>query len=158
MMPKYFTLGELQKVYEVILNKKLLDPAFRRIIANKVEKTDEMKIAFDVDVLAKQMDAIAAGEDPMQYACQRNYTILSTDGYWNESTTPTQVDGSTSIGDQDGSAVRPYFDGNKTSNTLADVAQYYFVTDIRATACEQVSRPRIRITLPSSRSAKRIRY
>ncbi len=43
MMPKYFTLGELQKVYEVILNKKLLDPAFRRIIANKVEETDEMK-------------------------------------------------------------------------------------------------------------------
>ena len=43
MMPKYFTLGELQQVYEVILNKKLLDPAFRRIIANKVEKTDKMK-------------------------------------------------------------------------------------------------------------------
>lgn len=43
MMPKYFTLGELQQVYEVILNKKLLDPAFRRIISNKVEKTDKMK-------------------------------------------------------------------------------------------------------------------
>lgn len=43
MMPTYFTLGELQQVYEVILNKKLLDPAFRRIIANKVEKTDKMK-------------------------------------------------------------------------------------------------------------------
>ncbi len=43
MMPEYFTLGELQQVYEVILNKKLLDPAFRRIIANKVEKTSKMK-------------------------------------------------------------------------------------------------------------------
>ena len=43
MMPEYFTLGELQQVYEVILNKKLLDPAFRRIIANKVEKTDKVK-------------------------------------------------------------------------------------------------------------------
>ena len=43
MMPKYFTLSELQQVYEVILGKKLLDPAFRRIIANKVEKTDEMR-------------------------------------------------------------------------------------------------------------------
>lgn len=43
MMPTYFTLGELQQVYEVILGKKLLDPAFRRIIANKVEKTDKMK-------------------------------------------------------------------------------------------------------------------
>ena len=42
MMPEYFTLGELQDVYEVILGKKLLTPAFRRIIANKVEKTDKM--------------------------------------------------------------------------------------------------------------------
>ncbi len=43
MMPKYFTLGELQQVYEVILGKKLLDPAFRRMIADKVEKTDKQK-------------------------------------------------------------------------------------------------------------------
>lgn len=43
MMPELFTLGELQQVYEVILGKKLLDPAFRRIIANKVEKTNKMK-------------------------------------------------------------------------------------------------------------------
>ena len=43
MMPKYFTLGELQQVYEVILGKELLDPAFRRIIADKVEKTDKVK-------------------------------------------------------------------------------------------------------------------
>lgn len=43
MMPELFTLGELQKVYEAILGKKLLDPAFRRIIANKVEKTECMK-------------------------------------------------------------------------------------------------------------------
>ena len=43
MMPKYFTLGELQQVYEVILGKKLLAPAFRRIIAGKVRKTDKMK-------------------------------------------------------------------------------------------------------------------
>ena len=43
MMPELFTLGELQKVYEAILGKKLLDPAFRRIIADKVEKTEVMK-------------------------------------------------------------------------------------------------------------------
>lgn len=41
MMPEYFTLGELQQIYEVILDKKLLDPAFRRIIADKVEKTNK---------------------------------------------------------------------------------------------------------------------
>ncbi|SCX71230.1 pilus assembly protein [Variovorax sp. EL159] len=83
--------------------------------------------------------------DPMQYACQRNYTLLSTDGYWNEDTTNTdnkgnkyntitQVDGTTTIGDQDSSSgvQRPYYDGSKTSNTLADVAQYYYTTDIRS--------------------------
>ena len=43
MMAEYFTLGELQQVYEVILGKKLLDPAFRRIIADKVVKTDKMQ-------------------------------------------------------------------------------------------------------------------
>lgn len=43
MMPDLFALGDLQQVYEVILNKKLLDPAFRRIIAGKVEKTDKVK-------------------------------------------------------------------------------------------------------------------
>lgn len=43
MMPKYFTLGELQQVYEVILGKKLLAPAFRRIIAGKVVKTNKMQ-------------------------------------------------------------------------------------------------------------------
>ena len=43
MMPEYFTLGELQQVYEVILGRELLDPAFRRIIASKVEKTEKQK-------------------------------------------------------------------------------------------------------------------
>ena len=43
MMPEYFTLSELQQVYEIILGKKLLDPAFRRIIADKVVKTDKMQ-------------------------------------------------------------------------------------------------------------------
>ncbi len=72
--------------------------------------------------------------DPMQYACQRNYTILSTDGYWNDSSEPTQINGS-GIGDQDQSLPRPYYDGGSKSgsisNTLADVAAYYYETDIR---------------------------
>lgn len=40
MMPKYFTLGELQQVYEIILGRKLLVPAFRRIIAGKFVNVD----------------------------------------------------------------------------------------------------------------------
>ncbi|MDG0854629.1 pilus assembly protein [Roseateles puraquae] len=79
--------------------------------------------------------------DPMQYACQRNYTILSTDGYWNQATViPKQVDGTTDIGNPDGgtSIDRPIRDeannGAGVSNTLADVAQYYYITDLRTPA------------------------
>lgn len=43
MMPKEFTLGELQQVYEIILGRKLLPAAFRRTIAKKVVATDKMR-------------------------------------------------------------------------------------------------------------------
>jgi type IV pilus assembly protein PilY1 len=69
--------------------------------------------------------------DPMQFSCQKNFTILSTDGFWNETAEPTQLDGSTKIGDQDGALSGAKLDGNKTPNTLADVAAYYFATDLR---------------------------
>lgn len=48
----------------------------------------------------------AAGWDPVQYSCQQNFTILSTDGYWNtnaetSSYGPYNLDGN-NIGDVDG--------------------------------------------------------
>ncbi|MCR5113357.1 MAG: NUDIX hydrolase, partial [Acholeplasmatales bacterium] len=43
MMPERFTLKELQLVYEAILDKKLLDPVFRRNISDLVIKTDEVR-------------------------------------------------------------------------------------------------------------------
>jgi type IV pilus assembly protein PilY1 len=60
--------------------------------------------------------------DPIQYACQRNYTLMSTDGYWNtgsESTTYTalQMDGTTTVGQQDGSEAKPMWDGQKAKVT-----------------------------------------
>ncbi|MDE2607446.1 MAG: PQQ-binding-like beta-propeller repeat protein [Burkholderiales bacterium] len=51
--------------------------------------------------------------DPMQYSCQRNYTILSTDGFWN-SGAGFKLDGSTLVGNQDGALPRPYGDGTTT--------------------------------------------
>lgn len=42
MMPTEFTLGELQQVYEAIIGKVVWTPAFRRIIAKKVQKTGHM--------------------------------------------------------------------------------------------------------------------
>ena len=80
--------------------------------------------------------------DPVQYSCQRNYTILSTDGYWNTNDegsgySPRRLDGSTAIGNPDGgsSVARPMRDevnGAGASDTLADIAMYFYETDLRS--------------------------
>jgi len=54
--------------------------------------------------------------DPMQYSCQQNFTILSTDGYWDREGIALQNprrldDGSQDIGQQDNNLPRPYYDG-----------------------------------------------
>ncbi len=77
--------------------------------------------------------------DPVQYSCQRNYTLLTTDGYWNGNA-GVRLDG-TAIGNNDGvlnattsginTAPRPIYDANNSSGSLADVAQYYYITDLR---------------------------
>lgn len=75
-----------------------------------------------------------AGTDPVQYSCQQNFAILSTDGYWNGSA-GYQVDGSTAVGNQDGgSTAKPMYDGLTRSDTLADVSMYYYKTDLRTSA------------------------
>ena len=77
------------------------------------------------------------GPDPIQYSCQQNFTILTTDGYWNSGTPAgTDLNGN-NIGDVDNNSSvwpRPMFDGNIGSvGTLADVAAYYYITDLRPT-------------------------
>ncbi len=42
LMPKEFTIGELKQVYELILGKKLINSAFRRVIANKIITTNKI--------------------------------------------------------------------------------------------------------------------
>lgn len=42
LMPEYFTLSELQQVYELLLNKKFTAANFRRKIADKVVETGRM--------------------------------------------------------------------------------------------------------------------
>jgi len=68
--------------------------------------------------------------DPVQYSCQRNYTLLSTDGYWNtgsESSSygPDKLDGSTNVGNQDGTEDRPMYDGTATTTKVS--RNYYTV-------------------------------
>jgi type IV pilus assembly protein PilY1 len=74
-----------------------------------------------------------------QLQCRQNFTILTTDGYWNSDSdfsSGGNQDGSdgTAISKPDGTsytytAVRPYTDG--LSNTLADVAMRYWKSDLR---------------------------
>jgi type IV pilus assembly protein PilY1 len=53
--------------------------------------------------------------DPMQYACQRNYALLSTDGYWNGGG-GVKLNG-TAVGQQDGTEVRPMRDDAVSQST-----------------------------------------
>ena len=83
-----------------------------------------------------------SGWDPVQYSCQRNYTILSTDGYWNTNAEspsygPKQINGSSNVSDRDGVAgvTRPSRDSSAAQNTLSDVAYYYYHTDLRPGTC-----------------------
>jgi type IV pilus assembly protein PilY1 len=79
--------------------------------------------------------------DPMQYSCQQNFALLTTDGYWNIDDANGNADvkdlGGEIIGDMDGGTTpRPMNEGSTASNaSLADVAKYYYDTDLRTTNC-----------------------
>jgi type IV pilus assembly protein PilY1 len=80
--------------------------------------------------------------DPMQYSCQRNYAILSTDGYWNTGTEtssygPFRLSGNTNVGQQDGTEAKPMWDGaaavSTTTTTTTTTWQQQVVTNNLAT-------------------------
>lgn len=90
---------------------------------------------------------LAPGQDldPVQYSCQKNFAILATDGAWNtnsETATygPFALDGTSSVGQMDGNSARPLRDASAadgsggSSDSLADVAKYYYDTDLRTSA------------------------
>lgn len=91
---------------------------------------------------------LAVTDDPVQYSCQQNFAILTTDGYWNSDgvTDVRKVDG----GNMDNPDANPaegktskFYDGEPPSKTcgdmdsarscgtLADVAYHYYSTDLR---------------------------
>ncbi|MDD5180896.1 MAG: hypothetical protein PHT15_06515, partial [Gallionellaceae bacterium] len=88
-------------------------------------------------------------DDPVEYSCQQNYVLLTTDGYWNGTTSSVVNLGGTQMGNQDnadsgltkrsfgvydgGCAAGSYSTGG-CADTLADVAQYYYATDLRTPA------------------------
>ena len=56
--------------------------------------------------------------DPIQYSCQQNFVILSTDGYWNGPNTYDLSNPPVNVGQQDGSVARPKYDGATGVTTL----------------------------------------
>ncbi|MES2771533.1 MAG: PilC/PilY family type IV pilus protein [Pseudomonadota bacterium] len=92
-----------------------------------------------------------ASYDPVQYSCQQNYSIMTTDGYWNDSANSLLL----SIGNQDNVSASEAnggnyctrsngcFDGNLSGGTaapsLADVALYYYARDLRPATSSQIS-------------------
>lgn len=66
------------------------------------------------------------GDDPVQYSCQQNFTILATDGFWNGDA-GYQKDGSTAIGNQDGTVARPMWDG-ATGQQVETFRRYNYTT------------------------------
>ena len=75
--------------------------------------------------------------DPVQYSCQQNFTLLTTDGYWNGS---GGIDlAGNAMGNMDSDedeSPRPMFEGNAATGTLADIAKYYYDTDLRTNGLE----------------------
>ena len=41
LMPELFTIGQLKQVYELLLGRELVNSAFRRVMADKIEETGE---------------------------------------------------------------------------------------------------------------------
>lgn len=74
---------------------------------------------------AGTLSAVTDAKDPVQYSCQKNFTILSTDGYWN---------GNAGV-NLSGSTLTTDVDSDGTANTLADVAAYYYQQDLRTSSC-----------------------
>jgi type IV pilus assembly protein PilY1 len=91
-----------------------------------------------------------------QLACRQNFTVLTTDGYWNgdsgfsmanydgtdatDTITSPKLDDGTTAHSYTYKAVAPYTDGQ--SNTLADVAMKYWRTDLRTDLPNVVPRPK----------------
>jgi type IV pilus assembly protein PilY1 len=77
-----------------------------------------------LDLAGRYYRGVAGGrESPITQSCQKNFTLLFTDGFWNGGTP-------SGIGDSDR-------DG--TSNLLADVANRYYDTDLRPDLEDEVS-------------------
>lgn len=72
------------------------------------------------------------GAPEEQFTCRLSYTILTTDGYRNDSDDASYdyTGVSQKVGEQDGTYALPY-KGDNQADTLADIAMYFWKTDLR---------------------------
>ena len=71
--------------------------------------------AFNPVISVAQLNNVTPA-DPVQYSCQQNFVILSTDGYWNGNN-GTRLNGAP-IGNQDDTEIRPMNDGSLATYTI----------------------------------------
>lgn len=77
--------------------------------------------------------------DPVQFSCQQNFAILSTDGYWNgasgDNLTGGEIVNEDNVDAGFSSRSSGSYDGGLTGSnrSLSDVAMYYYKTDLRPT-------------------------
>ena len=87
--------------------------------------------------------------DPVQYACQQNFTIMTTDGYWNAHTEtsvagvggPRNLDGTNWVGQQDGqptctftdpACMRPIYDGVSSGREVDTTNESIYLSTVCA--------------------------
>ena len=106
-------------------------------------------------------------DDPIEYSCQQNFVIATTDGYWSGRNGKTRH-GSIPNQDAQSGTNPPFYDGGSgaydpdgTSSTfsnsgaLGDVALYYYQTDLRQSgAVSENNVPTREDTLSTASNAK----
>ena len=109
---------------------------------------------------------IPGADDPLQASCQKNYSFLTTDGFWNQGV-GQDINGNAlgNMDNADNSTAAPYaapdffvsrstgtYDGVPnsaatagttpgSSGTLADIAMYYYKTDLRNAGAGPLTSP-----------------
>ncbi|MGA7595830.1 MAG: PilC/PilY family type IV pilus protein [Gallionella sp.] len=92
-----------------------------------LQALSEVGLLYGHKLPGNKLNSVAAN-DPIEYSCQQNFTILSTDGYWNDNTNMTlKAQGSGSkcspdtshVGNCDSPEPRPMFDGGSVTTVTA---------------------------------------
>ncbi len=109
---------------------------------------------------AGKTDGINSGmaDDPMQYSCQQNFVILTTDGYWNGNA-GVDLTGS-AIGNADGSysaTPPPMWDGASDGTSVVTTKSNVYNPNVTCTARQQRTQQVQRRTIQNTQSTAQIR-